>query len=458
MIDLSTVKNIHFIGIGGISNSGIAEILAHNGYHISGSDMSTSSITEQLASKGIVVFIGHQAENIKDADLVVYTAAVNENNPELVFAHSKGIPCISRAEMLGQLMLEYKNSIAVAGTHGKTSTTSMITRLLNEPIINPTALIGGYFKDIKSNVKIGSNDVFITEACEYKGSFLSFFPNIGIVLNVDEDHLDYYENLDAIIDAFIAFSKNIDKDGLLILNGDDYNAKKLLSHYEGRVLTFGLSDNCHLTARNITYNDSGCAQFSVYYNGEMLSKISLGIPGQHNVYNALAAYAVGVELSMDAATISKRLNSFSNAERRFEVLGHFNGATVVDDYAHHPNEIRATLDAATRMTNINKIYAIFQPHTFSRTKELLHEFSNAFKGADKVILCDIYAAREDDPGDISSLDLLRALKKENVNCDYFKSFDAITDYLSSHVNEKDLILTMGAGNVNQIGKALLQKK
>lgn len=457
MIDLSMVKKIHIIGIGGVSNSGIAEIFVSLGYDVTGSDLASSHYTDQLMSKGVKVYNSHRAEHVTGADLVIYTAAVSEDNPELLSAAEHKIPTISRAEALGQLMLNYSQSIAIAGTHGKTTTTSMVTRLLNDAILNPTTLIGGYFEDIKSNIKIGGNDIFITEACEYKESFLSFFPTIAVILNIDEDHLDYYKDLNAITDAFVAFSKNIPEDGLLILNGDDYNSRKLLSHYTGKSITFGLNDACDLKAERIVYDANGAASFQVVFKGAPLMPISLSIPGQHSIYNALAAIAVALQFPLDHTVIQKRMNSFQNAQRRFEKIGLCKGANVVDDYAHHPNEIKATLDAASRMTNVSKITVVFQPHTYSRTKELFNEFTGAFNGADEIVLCDIYAARESDPGDIHSKDLCEALIKEGYNAIYMSDFNAIASYLTDHAKPNDLILTMGAGNVYTIGHKICGK-
>ena len=457
MIDISTVKNIHFIGIGGVSNSAIAEILNRNGYKVSGSDLRASSFTQHLQQQGIEVFIGHQASNVENAELVIYTSAASDDNPELTAAMEKGSPCLSRAEMLGQLMLGYSDSIAIAGTHGKTTTTSMVTRIFNDSKHDPTALVGGYFEDIKSNVRIGASQLFITEACEYKENFLAFYPKVGVILNIDEDHLDYYRDLDQIVNAFVKFSENIQDNGLLILNGDDYNAKKVIPYYKGKLKTFGLSDNCDYIAKNITYNHMGCASFDVFHGEGKLTKIDLTVPGQHNVYNALAAFVTGIQFSDDVELISTRLNSFKNANRRFEYIGKTDLYTVVDDYAHHPNEIKATLDAATRIESVNRIRCIFQPHTYSRTKELLHGFSSAFGSADEIILCDIYAAREVDHGDIHSNDLLKALESEHKSVKYFDSFDEIVTYVKSNAQKGDLIITMGAGDVTEIGAKLLSE-
>ena len=454
MIDFSMAKHIHIVGIGGVSNSAIAEILLSQGYSVSGSDLNRSDITEALEEKGVKVFYAHAPEILDGADYVVYTSAVSDDNPEISAAHDKGLPCVSRAEMLGQIMTGYAKSIAISGTHGKTTTTSMITRIFNDQNFDPTALVGGYFSDIKSNVKLGKSDLFITEACEYKENFLSFYPKVGVILNIDEDHLDYYHNLDEIVNAFVKFSGNIDDKGTLVLNGDDYNSRKIIPYYKKKLLTFGLSDKCDYIAKNIVYNTMGYPSFDIMLKDEKLCSLSLTIPGQHNIYNALAAFVVGHLYIKDVDVIKSRLATFKNANRRFEWIGKKKDITIIDDYAHHPNEIKATLEAASRMADINRILCIFQPHTYSRTKELLNEFAGAFKSASEVILCDIYAAREVDHGEVSSEDLMRAMMQEQVRVKHFNSFDKITDYILQNALPNDLIITMGAGDVYKISKNL----
>ncbi|MBS7527260.1 UDP-N-acetylmuramate--L-alanine ligase [Fusibacter paucivorans] len=454
MIDINAITNVHFIGIGGVSNSAIAEILNHNGYHVSGSDLNTSTLTKRLADKGIVIYRGHAEENVQGAELVVYTAAVSDDNPELQYAMTNNIPCLSRAEMLGQLMLGYEKTIAISGTHGKTTTTSMLTRIFNDPTYDPTSLIGGDFADIGSNVRIGKGEIFITEACEYKESFLSFYPSIGIVLNVDEDHLDYYRDLDHIASAFVKFAGNIREDGLLVINGDDFNARKVRAAYTGKCLTYGITLACDFTAKNIIYNNYGYPTFDIYNGDTFITKISLSIPGQHNIYNALAAFTAATQLTSDIEAIVTRLASFRNANRRFEHIGEAEGVLLVDDYAHHPMEIKATLDAAARMASVKRIRVAFQPHTYSRTKELLHAFSGAFTNADEVIVTDIYAAREKDPGDIHARDLVKALQAEGVNALYLETFEAIEAHFLKTAVAGDLIMSVGAGDIYKVTHTL----
>lgn len=455
MIDLSSIKNIHVVGIGGVSNSAIAEILLTQGFSVSGSDLHPSDITEALAHKGVTIYTSHLESNVDGSELVVYTSAVSEDNPELLAAHRLNIPCISRAEMLGQIMAGYKESIAISGTHGKTTTTSMVTRIFNDATYDPTALVGGHFNDIKSNVKLGKSELFITEACEYKENFLSFYPRVGVILNIDEDHLDYFRDLDHIVSAFAKFSNNIHEKGTLVLNGDDYNSRKIIPYYKGKLVTFGLSEHCDYTAKNVVYNNLGYPSFDVFHKDAKLCKISLVVPGQHNIYNALAAFIVGMIYKVNIDQIQSRLSSFKNANRRFELIGKHNDIIIVDDYAHHPSEIKATIDAALRMTDIQNLYVIFQPHTYSRTKELINEFSSAFKGATEVILCDIYAAREVDHGEISSKDLMKAMQIEEMNTTYFPSFSEIVDYVTKKATPGDLIITMGAGDVTKLSRMIL---
>ena len=457
MIDINAISSVHFIGIGGVSNSAIAEILKHKGYEVSGSDINMTPLTQRLSDKGIQIYKGHSAENIKDVDLVVYTAAVGDDNPELAYALKKGIPCLSRAEMLGQLMIGYPHTIAISGTHGKTTTTSMLTRIFNDNQFDPTALIGGDFIDIGSNVRIGSGDIFITEACEYKESFLSFYPTIGIILNVDEDHLDFYKDLDHITSAFLKFSNNIHEDGILVINGDDFNARKVSNAYKGRFITYGITMDCHFTARNIVYNNLGCPTFDIFKEEVKLGTVDLSIPGQHNIYNALAAFIAAYQITNDSAHIIERLSTFRNADRRFEKIGELKEIMLVDDYAHHPIEIKATLEAASRIEKIKRIRCVFQPHTYSRTKELLHAFPSSFTAADEVIITDIYAAREKDPGDIHAKDLYSALQAEGINTKYISDFNEIEAYFLESAEAGDLIISIGAGDVFKITHSLISK-
>lgn len=455
MIDLSTVKHIHFVGIGGVSNSAIAEILFRKGYHVTGSDEHSSFFTQHLEEIGVQVYYNHQAQNIQGADLIVYTAAANKSNVELLTAEQLRIPAITRAEMLGRIMEDYKTSICVAGTHGKTTTTSMITKLINHPEIDPTALVGGYSEDLKSNLKFGHSNVFLTEACEYTDSFLSFFPQIAVVLNVDEDHLDYFKDIHAVVHSFNRFTDNIKEDGILIINADDYHAHEVQSYYNGNTITFGINENATCMASNIQYDALGCPSFDVKFNETLLGTFHLELPGVHNIYNALASICVAQLLEVPSSKMIASLATFKNAKRRFQKIGYCNGAMIIDDYAHHPTEIRATLEAASKLEGIERTRVIFQPHTYTRTKELLHDFAKSFHQADEVILCDIYASREDDIYNIHSKNLLELIIAEGIEASYLPTFEDIITYIKDTAQPNEIIFTMGAGSVTNIAPQLI---
>lgn len=449
--------SIHLIGIGGVSMSAIAKILVHKGFNVSGSDMKSSKSTESLQKDGIKVYIGHREANVKNKDLVIYTAAIDlSNNPEIIGAKNFDIPMISRAEILGMIMKSYDNSIAIAGTHGKTTSTSMISLIMNETDYDPTIMIGGNLKEINGNLKIGSDKVLIAEACEYKESFTKFFPTIGVILNIDEDHLDYFTDIDHIISAFIKFSKLIPKDGFLVANNDDYNVKKIYSHVDCNVVTIGINIDSEYQGKNITYNDQGYPVFDVYHNNELLERFTLSVPGIHNIYNSLSSIAIAHKMNIPVEYIKERLYSFKGTDRRFDILGDYNGiAKVVDDYAHHPNAIKASLQAANKMSH-NRIWTIFQPHTFTRTKALLLDFAKSFNESDKIIITDIYAAREIDTGEIHSRDLVKQLQLEGIDALYISSFEDIKEHIKSNVEKNDIVITMGAGNIYEIGYDLVE--
>ena len=452
---LSNTKHIHLIGIGGIGVSGLAEMMLSRGYTVSGSDMKASVVTARLAEKGARIYTGHVAEQIDGADFIVYSAAVREDNPELVQARASGIPAVNRAEMLGLLMQEYKNSLAVAGTHGKTTTTSMISVILEKGGFDPTMLIGGDIREIKGNAKTGNTPYLVAEACEYKDSFLSFKPFGAIILNIEEDHLDYFRDLEHIIDSFTRFTSQVTEGGFVVYNHDDVNCRRLLKGLTVPALSFGLDESCDYTAQNIQFNASGCAAFTLIYKKKAMGTISLIVPGMHNVYNALAAIAAALECGVAFSAIQESLGSFQGARRRFEYRGLFHGAIVVDDYAHHPTEIRATLAAAAK-TEHKRVWCIFQPHTYTRTAELMQEFSTCFSEADQVIITKIYAARETDTLGVHGRDLADKIVSNGQNAVYLDTFPEIIDYLSSRVAEGDLILTVGAGNIDEVAKSLTE--
>lgn len=450
-------SHIYFIGIGGISMSGLAEILNNRGCRISGTDIRESSVTKHLQSLGITVHYGHRAENITDdIDLVVYTAAIHDGNPELEAAKKKQIPMIDRAHLLGYIMEEYQYSVAVAGTHGKTTTTSMVSEILLADKKDPTITVGGILPTIHSNVKIGHSPYFVAEACEYFDSFLQFTPFVGIILNVEADHLDYFKTLENIRHSFHAFAQRIPAGGLLVLNAGIVHPEELEENLHCAVETFGLEENAVWQARNIIHEPDGKNSFDVYYRGEFFTAVHLNVPGKHNITNALAAVAAAHFLGVPAEGCAHGLTHFTGADRRFQRKGEKNGVTVIDDYAHHPTEIRATLAAAQNVRH-DKLWCVFQPHTYSRTKNLFDDFGRAFANADEIIIADIYAARETDDGTISASMLAERIAQEGKTARYVGGFDAIRQYLERHCRPGDVLLTVGAGDVYKIGEEFLKQ-
>ncbi|AAK81161.1 UDP-N-acetylmuramate--alanine ligase [Clostridium acetobutylicum] len=448
-------KKIHFIGIGGVSMSGLAEILLERGFKVSGSDMNGSPMIDKLKEHGAEIYLGHNEKNINNVDIVVYTAAIPEDNPELIYARKNNISLMTRAEFLGSLMKGHKYNIAISGTHGKTTTTSMVSHIALTEDVDPTILVGGNLDIINGNVLAGKSDYFITEACEYKASFLEFYPYIGVILNIDADHLDYYKNIDDIENTFAKFVNLIPKEGYLIANADDKRVARVASNATCNVVSFGI-DNGDIRAKNISFNESGFSSFDVYKSSELLFNIELNVPGKHNILNALSAIASALTLKISHKSIIDGLKSFKGTHRRFEIKGVKNGITVIDDYAHHPTEIKATLDAAKNYPH-NKIYCVFQPHTYSRTLSLFDDFSNSFSGVDELVLADIYAAREKDTGVVSSLKLSEAINKNGVKSSNLHSFEDIVNYFKSKLNDGDILLTVGAGDVFKIGEMFLSK-
>lgn len=449
-------KKIHFIGIGGISMSGLAEILLEKGYKVSGSDMKSSKITDNLKERGAEIHIGHDSKNIEGSDLVVYTAAVSMDNPEIIAAKEKNIQLMDRADFLGAMMQGHKHNVAVSGTHGKTTTTSMISHITLKADLDPTILVGGELDIIGGNVRTGKSEYFIAEACEYKGSFLKFCPTIGIILNIDADHLDYYKDIDDIQAAFNKFAGLIPENGCLIGYGEDKRIMEITANVKCSVLTYGINSG-DIRAQNITFNERGCASFDVIKDGSSIMHVNLNVPGKHNILNALASVCAAMKLGIDEKFITEGLESFGGTHRRFEIKGITDGITVVDDYAHHPTEIKAALSAAKNYPH-KRIFCIFQPHTYSRTKLLFNEFAEAFYDADNLILADIYAAREKDTGVISSDMLGDALRKNGVSCINLHSFEDIVKHLKGELKSGDLLITVGAGDVNKVGEMFLNNK
>ncbi len=456
-IDFHKPIRIYFIGIGGISMSGLAEILLSEGFTVSGSDRAPSDLTRMLEDRGVNVFYGQKKENLtKDIDLVVYTAAIKSDNPELLAAHKLNIPMLTRAELLGQMMKNYETPVAVSGTHGKTTTTSMISQILLSAEADPTLSIGGIYRPIGGNIRVGASELFVTEACEYTNSFLSFFPKIGIILNIEEDHLDFFKDLADIRNSFHRFAQLLPADGTLIINGDIERCEELTEGLSCKVITYGLSSGSDYSASQVTYDESGFPSFILSRQNGGERKFSLRVHGDHNILNALAAIALADLLGLSDEVIHAGLAAFTGTDRRFEYKGQVNGVNIIDDYAHHPTEIRATLSAAAQYPH-RRLWCVFQPHTYTRTKAFLEEFASALSLADEIILADIYAAREKDTLGISSETLQEKIRSLGHSCHYFPTFEAIENYLLKNCTKDDLLITMGAGDVVKVGENLLQK-
>lgn len=455
-IDFNHPISVYFMGIGGISMSGLAEILLSRGFKISGSDRLKSRLTENLEEKGAVIYYGQRSENITpDIDLVVYTAAISTDNPEWIAMENLNLPRLSRAELLGEIMRNYALPVAVAGTHGKTTTTSMVSEILLQADTDPTLSIGGILKSIDGNIRVGHSEYFVTEACEYTNSFLNFYPKISMILNIEEDHMDFFKDLEDIRSSFHRFAKLLPQDGTLIINGEIENHTAITEGIACPHITYGFTDDCDYYATDITYNELGYPTFVLHAADYPDITLSLSVPGRHNISNAMAAMAFADRAGIDRATAVTALKNFGGAERRFEYKGSVAGITVIDDYAHHPTEIKATLNAARNYNK--KVWCVFQPHTYTRTKAFLPEFAKALSLADHVVLADIYAAREKNTIGISSLDLLELIKNEGIPCDYFPSFDEIENFLLENCTQGDLLITMGAGDIVKVGERLLGK-
>ena len=446
-------KSIHLVGIGGVSMSALAELLLHLGAKITGSDRTESPVTDKLEALGVKITYAHLPENVEGADLVIRTAAVHDDNPEIARAHELGIPVIERAQAWGSIMLAYRNAICVSGTHGKTTTTYMLTLIGMQCGIDPTVMVGSNLPAIGGTLRIGAHDCFIAESCEYTNSFLSFHPTVAVVLNVDADHLDFFKDIDDIIHSFHRFCELVPETGALVVNADSANARKAVEGIDRTCITFGSTPNADVYPENIT-DRHGYYSFDVMHNGKKYTHVDLSVPGRHNMLNALASCGVCIFLGLDPEAAAAGLNQFTGSARRFQLTGRMaNGAMVVDDYAHHPTEMEATLRTAQEM-DYDRIICVFQPHTYSRTVALLPEFIHALGLCDKAILADIYAAREKNTFGISSKDIADALD----GAEYYDSFDKIEARLREIAQPGDLILTMGAGNVNEIGTAIVEDK
>jgi UDP-N-acetylmuramate--alanine ligase len=449
------IKKIHFVGIGGIGMSGIAEVLLNLGYQVSGSDLASSEITERLVSLGATVYAGHFMENLQDVDVVVTSTAVRINNPEVVEAHRQKIPVIPRAEMLAELM-RMKYGVAVAGTHGKTTTTSMVATILSHGGIDPTVVIGGRLDSLGSNAKLGQGDFLVAEADESDGSFMKLSPTIAIVTNIDADHLDYYRDLDEIRETFINFMNKVPFFGMTAICLDDVNIQSCIPEITKRFVTYGMSTQADLHATDLTYDGSRTC-FTVNNREGELGQICLHMPGRHNVLNALAAVSVSLELDIPFATIAEGLSGFGGIQRRFQIKYDQGGIMVVDDYGHHPTEIIATLNAARSGWN-KRLVVVFQPHRYSRTQALYEDFMTAFNGSDHLVVMDVYAASEDPIPGVEGADLAEGIASHgHKNVHYIATPEEIVEHLENTVKEGDLVLTLGAGNVWKIGETLIRQ-
>lgn len=454
--NLKKYKNIHMIGIGGVSMSGIAAILKNWGFHVTGSDRCQSETTNKLNELGIKVTIGHNIDDVNSSDLVVYSAAIKDEDPEMQAAHLSGIPTMERADFLGEITRCFTDTICISGTHGKTTTTSMISLCFMEAVKDPSIQVGAYLKQLDGNYRIGNSEHFIIEACEYVESFLKFSPKAEVILNIDNDHLDYFKTFENIKNAFIKYTKLLPSDGLLVVNGDDKNCLDLYKYTDAKKISYSiLNKEADFYADNISFNDDGFPTFDVYKLGDFFENIFLSVPGRHNVLNALACIALCDFYGIGKDSIKSALSKFTGAHRRFEFKGIVNGARVFDDYGHHPTEIVATANSL-KNKKYNESWVVFQPHTYSRTKNLLDDFANALTNFDHVIVLDIYAARESNVFNISSQDLVDKINLLGKHALYISDFENCVSYVKENVKENDIILTLGAGTVTEIGPMLLE--
>ncbi|QQS33392.1 MAG: UDP-N-acetylmuramate--L-alanine ligase [Acidobacteriota bacterium] len=452
------VTKIHFIGIGGIGMSGIAEVLANLDFEVRGSDANRSKNTERLESLGVKIYEGHSAENVADAEVVVYSSAIKKDNPEMVRARELGLPVIPRAEMLAELMTLKPYSIAVSGTHGKTSTTSMIATILGHAGVDPTTIVGGVVDTLGSNARLGESEWFVTEADESDRSFLMLYPTIAVVTNIDKEHMESYKDMDDVIQCFTDFVNKVPFYGAAVICLDDANIQALIPNIKRRRITYGLTAQADVSARNIEYTgDFGCG-FDVVKGDTLLGKIDLPVPGKHNVYNALAATAVAMELEVPFDQISAAFSHFKNANRRFQVKGEVNGILVVDDYGHHPTEIVATLEAAKKGSAGRRTVVVFQPHRYSRTRDLMDDFVVAFNNADVVLLLDIYPASEQPIEGITAENLAENIRRYgHKSITYIGGIETAAATVADILQPNDLVITLGAGSVTKLADEILAR-
>ena len=449
-------KHLHFIGIGGSSMSGLARFMLQKGCAVSGSDRDASHKTEALEKLGVKIYIGHSAENVHGADLVVYSAAIAESNPERAEAKRLGIPQVERAVLLGRLMSTFDQAICVSGTHGKTTTTSMIAQIFVEAGEDPGVHIGGELDAIGGGTRVGGGNTFIAEACEYSGSFWHFYPTIALILNIDEDHLDFYKDLDDIEASFRRFAGLVPEDGWVVGWGDDPRVRHVLSALKCRTRTYGLEPYNELRAEDISYDELGRPRFTVTLYGHPLCEVELAVSGEKNLLDALAAIAVSDIAELPMSRVSETLSHFTGAHRRFDLTSVTDGVRVYQDYAHNPAEMKTAIHIAAMQPH-KTLWAVWQPHTYSRTKALFNGFVETFDEADHILITDVMGARESDPGDIRSEMFLEPLRARGKRVDVTPTFDDAEAYLRSHWHSGDLVITLGCGNIDLLNEQIAKK-
>lgn len=446
---LNGKKHIHFIGIGGSGMYPLAQILHSEGFYITGSDNNETDTLAAVRSMGIPVALGQRAENIEGADLIIHTAAIMSDNPELMAAKASGVPVLERCELLGLITRRYHHAVCVSGTHGKTTTSSILTQILMEAGLDPSAVIGGKLPLIGGSGRDGKSDIMVCESCEYVDTFLHLEPDIAVILNIDQDHMEYFKTLERLIASFRRFAELATQS--LIVNGDDENTRKAVEGINKKTTTFGWSDQNDYYPVNIGHADGSLYSYDLMYRGDKLCDIRLFVPGKHNILNSIAAAAAAIEVGATPEQAAKGIADFRGAGRRFEILGTCNGATVADDYAHHPAELKATLEAAKEL-HYKRIWAVFQPFTYSRTAMLLDDFANVLKLADRVVMTEIMGSREKNTYNIYTKDLAAKIDGSV----WFDTFEKVADYLKQNVEPGDLVITLGCGDVYKIAKMILE--
>ena len=449
------VNKVHFVGIGGIGMSGIAELLLNQGFDVSGSDLNDSELIDKLRSSGAKINIGHKSDNLLKSEAVVYSSAIPEDNVELIFAREKNIPTIKRAEMLGELIALKNTSIAVGGTHGKTSTSSMIGTMLSHSKLDPTLIVGGLVKNLNSNSKLGAGEIVVVEADEYDKSFLQLKPTVAVITNIEEEHMDCYSDMDDLYDSFISFANSVPFYGSVVICSDSSGASDIINKIKRPITTYGINSNADIQASMISFNEMK-SFYTLNYRGENLGQVNLSAPGEHNILNSLASAAIGVELGINPKDIISGLNAYQGVRRRFEIKGTINDIIIIDDYAHHPTEVEATLNTAKKSWD-KRIIGVFQPHLFSRTKDFYKEFAEAMMGCDIALITDIYPAREKPiTGVTGKLVYDRIKELGHKNSHYIPDLSNINTIIEENVEAGDLIITMGAGTIWRYGESILK--